>query len=58
MQQTDSEDIIARVIDCPNCAHCIDLYTPELDDPTSLKKIREEEYLTITGWINEYWRQL
>lgn len=58
MQQTDSEDIIARVIDCSNCAHCIDLYTPELDDPTSLKKIREEEFLTITGWINEYWRQL
>ena len=58
MQQTDSQDIIPRVIDCPNCAHCVDLYTPELDDPTSLKKVREEEFLTITGWINEYWRQL
>ena len=58
MQKTDSAGLIARVIDCPNCAHCVDLYTPELDDPISLKKAREEESLTITGWANAYWNQL
>ena len=34
----------------------MDLYTPETSDSASLKKIRDEQYLDISGWVEEYWR--
>jgi hypothetical protein len=46
------------VANCTNCAHCVDLYTPSSNDSPELKKIRDEQYLTISGWIEEYWRGL
>jgi hypothetical protein len=46
------------VANCTNCAHCVDLYTPSANDSPELKKIRDEQYLTISGWIEEYWRGL
>lgn len=44
-------NIIARVANCTNCAHCVDLYTPTTNDAAELKKIRDEQYLTISEWI-------
>lgn len=57
LQSTDSPDLIARVADCENCAHCVDLNTPDPSDSQSLKKIRDEQYLTLQEWIDDYWRE-
>lgn len=45
LQHTTNKDLLARVIDCPNCAHCVDLHTPLPSDADSLKKARDDEYL-------------
>jgi hypothetical protein len=58
LQHTENRDLVARVIDCPNCAHCVDLYTPEFSDADSLKKARDEQYLTISEWIANYWQEV
>ena len=50
--------MIARVADCPNCGHCVDLDTPSRDDADSLKKIRDEQFLTISFWIEDYWQNV
>jgi hypothetical protein len=44
------------VANCNDCAHCVDLYTPTSNDAPELKKIRDEQYLTIQEWIDTYWR--
>lgn len=54
--QKSQGNIIARVANCIDCAHCVDLYTPSSSDSNELKKIRDEQYLTIQEWIEEYWR--
>lgn len=51
-------NIIARVANCTDCAHCVELYTPTSSDSNELKKIRDEQYLTIQQWIEEYWRSI
>jgi hypothetical protein len=33
----------------------VDLYTPSSSDATELKKIRDEQYLSISTWVEEYW---
>jgi hypothetical protein len=58
LQHTENRDLVARVIDCEDCAHCVDLYTPEFGDADNLKKARDEQYLTISEWINDYWMSL
>lgn len=55
MQQSTG-NIISRVANCTDCAHCVDLYTPKADDAAELKKIRDEQYLTIISWIENHWR--
>lgn len=32
------------------------MYTPEPSDPDNLKKARDEQYLTLQEWIDDYWR--
>lgn len=56
MQSSNNAGYVVRVIDCPNCAHCVDLYTPSFNDAESLKKARDEQYLTISDWVADYWR--
>jgi hypothetical protein len=51
-------DIVAREALCDDCAHVPEFYTPRLDDPPELKKIRDEQYLTIQEWVDEYWRTM
>lgn len=41
------ERSLQDVADCDDCSHCVDLYTPLPSDPIELKKIRDEQYLTI-----------
>lgn len=40
---------VARVADCDDCGHCVELYTPKDSDPSEVVSIREE----IRSWINE-----
>jgi polyferredoxin len=49
-------NIISRVANCTNCAHCVELYTPKLDDPPQLKSIRDDQFITVMGWIEDHWR--
>lgn len=39
--QKSQGNIIARVANCPDCAHCVELYTPSASDSNELKKIRD-----------------
>ena len=54
--QESKGDIISRVATCDNCAHCVDLYTPKITDSEALKKIRNEQYVKLDTWIEDYWR--
>ena len=45
------------VASCENCAHCVDLYTPSSKDSTKLTKIRNEQYLAVSKWIEDYWKR-
>jgi hypothetical protein len=41
------EGIIAREAICDDCGHVPELYTPLVSDPPQLKKIRDEQFLTV-----------
>jgi hypothetical protein len=56
LQESRGKDLIARVVDCDNSAHCVDMYTPRDDDCEDLRKIRYEQLLYLQEWIDEYWR--
>jgi len=52
---TDPEkhpDQKAWLIDCENCAHCVDLKTPTDSDADSLKNGREDAYKQLDAWYN------
>jgi len=36
----------------------VDLYSPTSKDSTELKKIRDEQYLYLSEWVDEYWREV
>ncbi len=50
--------VVARVANCTNCAHCVDLYTPTSSDSLELRKIRDEQFLSVSEWVEAYWRGL
>ena len=54
--QKSQRSIISRVANCTDCAHCVDSYKPSVNDSSELKKIRDEQYLSIKSWIEVYWR--
>lgn len=43
----------AQIIDCPNCAHCVELYTPKDSDSHELKKARWR----IERWLDNILRE-
>lgn len=49
--QKSQRNIISKVIDCDDCAHCSDLHAPTANDPRQLKSIRDEELSLIKKWI-------
>lgn len=55
MQENVENRFLVQVIDCPNCAHCVDLYTPIDKDSDTLKIARENQFKAIGGWVSEYW---
>lgn len=36
----------------------MDLYTPQASDAPELKKVRDEQYLTLLRWIENHWRDV
>lgn len=38
---------VVRVSDCPNCGHCVELYTPSDDDSAELQQTRQ----MIADWV-------
>jgi hypothetical protein len=45
--QQSHGDVKAIVIDCNDCAHCVDLYTPSPNDAAPLKRARAEELSSL-----------
>jgi hypothetical protein len=43
--------MFAHVVDCDNCAHCVELYTPKESDAEDLKKTREEIKAHVSEWL-------
>jgi len=39
--QKSQRNIISKIIDCDDCAHCSDLHAPTANDPRQLKSIRD-----------------
>lgn len=54
MLNSTRKEIIAMEIDCDDCAHCVDLYTPKDSDAPQLKHARKVEVQEISRWIKEY----
>lgn len=53
----DKNDMRAILIDCDNCAHCVELYTEKEGDSEVLKNARKEIEERMDSWIEEYWRR-
>lgn len=55
--QKSQGKITAEVADCPDCAHCVELYTPTTTDSSHLTSIRNKQELEIKTWIDTYWKE-
>jgi len=49
---TSSGDIESILIDCDDCAHCVDLYTPKDSDAQTLKDAREQISSKIAEFLS------
>lgn len=49
MESNESLNQVARVSDCDNCGHCVELYTPSDNDSDELKQTRS----MIASWVND-----
>ncbi|EAR93700.2 serine carboxypeptidase S28 family protein (macronuclear) [Tetrahymena thermophila SB210] len=56
--QQSSGDIVSYLIDCDDCAHCVDLYTPKETDALVLKQTREKIVEHFSQWIKEHYDSL
>ena len=54
--QKSAGGITSEVANCDDCAHCVDLYTPSTKDSAKLTKIRNNQYLQVKKWIEDYWK--
>jgi len=43
---------------CDDCAHCVDLSTPQDNDPQVLKDIRTQILNSFEQWINDHWQKI
>ena len=49
MDSNETLNQVARVSDCDNCGHCVELYTPSADDAPELVETRE----MIINWVDD-----
>mmetsp|Transcript_16086 Transcript_16086/g.2662 ORF Transcript_16086/g.2662 Transcript_16086/m.2662 type:complete len:111 (+) Transcript_16086:993-1325(+) len=52
VRQWESELRPAVLVDCNDCGHCVDLYTPTPDDPPELKSARRTIANYIANWLD------
>jgi len=45
--------MVARLINCTDCGHCIDLHAPAPTDSPELTAVRDEIASTIKQWLAE-----
>ncbi len=48
--QKSYKNVISKVINCNDCAHCSDLHAPTSNDPNELKAVRDQEFALIKKW--------
>jgi hypothetical protein len=44
-------NMVARLVNCTDCGHCVDLGTPSPNDPQALIEVREEILTQIQTWL-------
>jgi hypothetical protein len=47
----DNTSMTSHVVDCENCAHCVDLYTEKASDAQDLKETRKRIRLHVAAWL-------
>ncbi len=52
LQQSKKPEIYAKVINCDNCAHCVDLRAPTDHDSQDLTNTRTYQMNSIKSWIS------
>ena len=53
VEDPDSQkNLVAVLIDCNNCGHCADLYTPKDTDAPSLTRARNQIKDQLIVWLN------
>mmetsp|Transcript_14738 Transcript_14738/g.12554 ORF Transcript_14738/g.12554 Transcript_14738/m.12554 type:complete len:120 (+) Transcript_14738:46-405(+) len=45
-------DVTAYYVDCEDCGHCVDLYTPTVNDSLNLTLTRTKIAFEVASWIN------
>lgn len=54
VRESYDESVKSVIVDCDDCAHCVDLLQPSDSDPPELKSVREQIENSIATWINYY----
>ncbi|CAD8145075.1 unnamed protein product [Paramecium octaurelia] len=49
--------VITYLIDCDDCAHCVDLNAPSDDDPVILTQTRQAIENTFKQWHDQFWSE-
>ncbi len=49
----NNREVYAILFDCNDCGHCVDLHTPNDDDPAVLKEGRAKIVEIIRKWLSE-----
>ena len=50
--------MVSILINCTDCAHCVDLYNPTPNDSPQLKLSRNIEVFYFSTWLQDYWNGL
>ena len=58
VRQSSNPHVASKMIDCKDCAHCVDLRAPNAkkDDPI-LTNTRSFQLSSIKKWIQDYWNK-
>lgn len=49
---------MSYLVDCENCAHCVELYTPNETDAPILKATRTKIVNHFAKWIKDHYKNL
>ncbi|CAD8176871.1 unnamed protein product [Paramecium pentaurelia] len=50
--------VITYLIDCDDCAHCVDLGAPSVNDPAILTQTRQTIKNTFKQWHDQFWSKI